>query len=168
MMRKSFAVMFILFLVAGVAYAQERGTAAEAKSLLDYAVAYYKANGQEKAFEAFNDPRGKFTNKDLYIFAVDMKGKMIAHGADAGLIGKDMIDSRDADGKPFIKEMVDTAAAKGKGVVYYKWLRPDFRYGYRPEYNIGREEPKATFFEKVGNVVLCSGYYTLKQPGESM
>jgi len=45
MMRKVFVGIFILFLVVSSAYAQDRGTAAEAKSLLSKAVAYYKANG---------------------------------------------------------------------------------------------------------------------------
>ena len=57
-MKKVVAAIFILLLlVAGAAYAQDRGTAAEAKALLGDAVAFYKANGQDKAFAAFNDPK---------------------------------------------------------------------------------------------------------------
>jgi len=47
-----------------------------------------KANGQAKALAAFNDPKGNFVSKDLYIFALDMSGKIIAHGVNAALIGK--------------------------------------------------------------------------------
>jgi cytochrome c len=74
-MKKVFACIIVLMLVAGIAWAQDRGSAVEAKALLDKAVAYYKANGQPKAFAAFNDPKGAFVSKDLYIFALDMDGK---------------------------------------------------------------------------------------------
>jgi hypothetical protein len=35
----------------GVAHAEERGTAAEAEAMVKKAVAYLKANGNEKAYE---------------------------------------------------------------------------------------------------------------------
>ena len=44
-MKKVFACIIVLMLVAGIAWAQDRGSAGEAKALLDKAVAYYKANG---------------------------------------------------------------------------------------------------------------------------
>jgi cytochrome c len=149
MMRKVFVGIFILFLVASSAYAQDRGTAAEAQSLLSKAVAYYKANGQGKAFAAFNDPKGNFVSKDLYIFALDMSGKIIAHGANATLIGKDMMGTKDADGKLFMKEMVDIGKTKGKGSVDYKWVSPKTK----------QVEQKSSYLEKVDSVVLGCGFY---------
>jgi cytochrome c len=149
MMKKVFVGIFILFLVVSSAYAQDRGTAAEAKSLLSKAVAYYKANGQVKAFAAFNDSTGKFISKDLYIFALDNSGKIIAHGVNAALIGKDMMGAKDADGKPFIKEMVDVGKTKGKGSVDYKWANP----------KTNKVEQKSSYLEKVYGVVLGCGFY---------
>lgn len=55
--------------------------------MLDKAIAFYKSNGPKKAFAAFNNPKGQFVDKDLYIFAVDLNGKILAHGAIAGLLG---------------------------------------------------------------------------------
>jgi cytochrome c len=149
MMKRIILGIFILFLVAGVAYAQDRGTAAEAKALLGDAVAFYKANGQDKAFAAFNDPKGKFVKKDLYIFALDMNGKIIAHGANAALIGKDMMGAKDADGKLFMKEMIDVGKTKGQGAVDYKWESPKTK----------KVEQKSSYLEKVDGVVLGCGYY---------
>ncbi len=150
-MKKLFAALLIVTLVVSFAYAQAaRGTAAEAKALLDKAVAYYKANGEAKAFAAFNDPKGQFVNKDLYIFALDMTGKVIAHGANAGLIGKDMSKTPDADGKLFMNEMVNVAKTKGKGTVDYKWENKVTK----------KVEPKSSYVEKVAaNVALGCGYY---------
>jgi cytochrome c len=150
MMRKVFVGIFILFLVAGSAYAQDRGTAAEAQSLLSKAVVFYKANGQTKAFAAFNDPKGAFVSKDLYIFALDMSGKIIAHGANAALIGKDMMGAKDADGKLFMKEMVDIIGkTTGKGSVDYKWVSPKTK----------QVEQKSSYLEKIDNVILGCGFY---------
>ena len=149
MMRKFFVGILVLFLVASSAYAQDRGTTAEAKSLLSKAVAYYKANGQAKAFAAFNDPKGNFVSKDLYIFALDMSGKIIAHGVNAALIGKDMLGTKDADGKLFIKEMVAIGKTKGKGSVDYKWVSP----------KTNKVEQKSSYLEKVNRVVLGCGFY---------
>lgn len=148
-MKRLVAGIVILFMVAGLAYAQDRGTAAEAKTLLDKAVVFYKTNGQDKAFAAFNDSKGQFASKDLYIFALDMNGKILSHGANAGLIGKDMMGTKDADGKLFMKEMVETAKTKGKGTVDYKWENPKTKV----------VEQKSSYVEKVDGVVLGCGYY---------
>jgi signal transduction histidine kinase len=148
-MKKVFACIVVLMLVAGSAGAQDRGSAVEAKALLDKAVAYYKANGQPKAFAAYNDPKGAFVSKDLYIFALDMDGKILAHGANAALIGRDMMGAKDADGKLFMKEMVGVAKEKGKGSIDYKWESPKTK----------AVEQKSSFVEKVDGVVLGCGFY---------
>ena len=41
-MKRLLAGIVILFMVVGLAYAQDRGTSAEAKALLDKAVAFYR------------------------------------------------------------------------------------------------------------------------------
>ena len=148
-MKRLLAGIVILFMVVGLAYAQDRGTSPEAKALLDKAVVFYKANGQDKAFAAFNDSKGQFVSKDLYIFALDMNGKILSHGANAGLIGKDMMGTKDADGKLFMKEMVETTKTKGKGTVDYKWENPKTKV----------VEQKSSYVEKVDSVVLGCGYY---------
>jgi hypothetical protein len=143
------AGIIVLFVVVGFVYAQERGSADEAKAMLDKAIAFYKANGPEKAFAAFNDPKGPFVNKDLYIFAVDLNGKVLAHGANAGLVGKGMSDITDAEGKNFIAEVVAVATSKGAGIVDYWWENPQFQV----------VEGKSSYIEKVDGVVLGCGYY---------
>ena len=75
--------ILIGLLCVGFAYAQEKGTANEAKALLTRAVAYYKANGKDKAFTQFNKTTGRFVHSDLYIYVIDPDGKILSHGADA-------------------------------------------------------------------------------------
>ena len=149
MKRMVMAAVFVLCVAIGLACAQDRGTADEARAMLDRAVAFYKANGPEEAFVAFNDPQGPFVNKDLYIFAVNMDGKVVAHGAKAGLIGQGMSEIKDADQKNFIAEMVAVARAKGAGTVNYWWENPQFQV----------VEEKCSYIEKVDEAVLGCGYY---------
>ena len=148
-MKRLLAGIVILFMVVGLAYAQDRGTSTEAKALLDKAIAFYKANGQAKAFAAFNDAKGQFVSKDLYIFALDMNGKILSHGTNAGLIGKDMMGAKDADGKLFMKEMVEVGKTKVKGAIDYKWENPKTK----------KVEQKSSYVEKVDSVILGCGYY---------
>jgi len=149
MKRTLVAGMVFLFVVVGLVYAQERIASVEAKALLNKAVAFYKANGQEKAFAAFNDRKGQFVDQELYIFVLDMNGKILAHGVKPGLIGKDMNEIRDVYEKNFIKEMVDKAKTKGAGVVHYNWENPR-------TLSVVHE---SSYIETVNGVVLGCGYY---------
>jgi len=136
-------------LCVSFAYAQEKGTANEAKALLSRAVAYYKANGRDKAFAEFNKTTGRFVNSDLYIYAIDPEGKILSHGADAKLIGESLIDRKDAAGKKFIKAIIDDTKVNNKGIMDYKWMNPQTK----------KIEQKSTFFERIGDVIIICGYY---------
>lgn len=148
-MKKILMGILIGLLCISFANAAEKGTAKDAKALLDKAVAYYKANGQDNAFAAFNDTKGKFVHYDLYIYVLNLKGDVISHGANAKLIGQHLIDLKDSDGKKFVRAIVDGANAKGTGTMDYKWTNPTSK----------KIEQKSTFFEKVGDVILICGYY---------
>ncbi|OGP70699.1 MAG: hypothetical protein A2Z73_02910 [Deltaproteobacteria bacterium RBG_13_60_28] len=105
-------------------YAVAKGTADEAKALAEKAVAYFKANGKDKAIAAFNDPKGEFVKEDLYIFMMDSECNTLAHGANQKLVGKNVGELKDADGKLFMKEMA-AMSKKGGGWVDYKWTNPE-------------------------------------------
>ncbi|GAB4557294.1 MAG: hypothetical protein Tsb007_16620 [Rhizobacter sp.] len=133
----------------GVAHADDRGTAAEAEAMVKKAVAYIKANGTEKAYEEFTNGRS-FKDRDLYIIVYDLNGKCLAQGANAKLVGKDLIALKDPDGKPLIKMFVDLAKEKGKGWVEgYKFMNPVSQ----------KMEGKAMYLERVGDTLVGSGIY---------
>ena len=129
--------------------AADRGTAAEATALVQRAVEYLKANGPAKSYAIFNDTAGQFKDRDLYVFVMDMNGKMLSHGANAKLIGKDLSNLKDSDDKLFIKTMLDVAKTKGKGWVDYKWPHPVTK----------AIEPKSTYVEKVDDLIVGCGIY---------
>jgi signal transduction histidine kinase len=129
--------------------AAERGTADEAISMVKRAVALIKTKGRENAFAEFDNPKGAFVDRDLYIAVLDEKGVMVAHGANPKLINKSLIDLKDANDKLFIKELVDTAQKKGSGWVDYKWVNPTNK----------TIESKSTYIEKVGDIAVACGIY---------
>ena len=101
-------------MLAAPAQAAERGTRAEAEAMVKKAVAYVKANGRAKAAEEFTSGGG-FKDRDLYVSYYEMTGKVIGHGANAKLVGKDLIGLKDPDGKLLIQNIVEVAKTKGKG-----------------------------------------------------
>lgn len=132
------------------AHAAEQGTAEEATALVKKAVAFLKANGKDKTLAEMSNNKGQFVDRDLYISVYDMNGKVVAHGTNAKLIGKDVSALKDADGKEFIKDILSQAKANGKGKSNYKWQNP-----------VTKEiQAKSVYFEKSEDMVFSGGYYT--------
>jgi len=115
------------------------------------AAAYLKANGKEKAFAEFNNPKGQFVDRDLYIFVYDMKGTSMAigNGKAAKMVGKNLMDMRDVDGVYLIKSFLEVGNTKGKGWVDYRWPNP----------LTSTVEHKSSYVEKVDDVVIGCGTY---------
>lgn len=106
------------------AWAQENGTRDEAKAMVDAAVEHVKKVGPDQAFKDFTNKEKKaWQKKDLYVFAYNSEGVNMAHGANDKLVGKNLIDLKDPNGKPLIRELRDTAQ-KGGGWVEYDWPHP--------------------------------------------
>lgn len=153
-MKRLFAsVLLGVFLVAvqAGAAAGERGTPDEAMAMVKRAAAYLKENGKDKAFAEFNNPKGQFVDRDMYIFAFLANGDGIerANGANIKLVGKMLLDLKDADGKFIVREFFDVANTKGHGWVNYKWPNPVTK----------AIEGKSTYIEKVDDVILGCGIY---------
>jgi cytochrome c len=108
-----------------------------------------KAAGPEKAFPAFNDKNGGFVDRDLYIVVYDGAGRCLAHGANPKLIGKDLIDAEDIDGKLYVKERVELAKSKSNFWQDYKFTNPTTK----------KVEPKQMYCEPTGDLIVCGGVY---------
>ncbi len=122
--RKLLAVVMINAVLATAAFAG--GTEKEAQAMLDKAMAYIKDHGTDAAYKAFSDLDNKeFHDKDIYIFAYDLKGVNLAHGANPKLVGKNLIDLKDANGKLVLPPMIEIAKTKGSGTMEYMWSNPE-------------------------------------------
>jgi cytochrome c len=126
----------------------------EARSMVEEAVAFLKANGREKALAEFNKRDGKFVRGDLYIFAYDLNGVMVAHPVNPGLVGKNLLNEPDTKGKLFRRKIVDLAGAMGSGWVDYTYVNPISK----------KEEHKTTYFQREGDVIICCGAYAVPPP----
>ena len=132
------------------ALAADKGTADEAVAMVKKAAAKIKADGKEKAFAAFADPNNKdFHDRDLYIFVYDMNGVNLTHGNNPKMVGKNLLEMKDREGKPLIREMIEVAKSKGKGWVDYKWPNPVTQ----------TVEAKSSYVEKVDDMLVGSGIY---------
>ena len=128
-----------------VAFAAEFGTSAEAKAMLDKAVAAVKANKAD-ALATFTKGDGGFKDRDLYPFCGGPDGNFTAHPT---LVGKNMKELKDKSGKALGEEIYKTAQEGKVTEVTYMWPRP------------GQTEPvqKVTYITKVGDQICAVGYY---------
>lgn len=123
----------------------EHGTAAEARAMLERAVAELEAD-QAAALAKFNESEGGFRDRDLYVFCAGPDGITTAHPQD---VGKNLKELKDMNGKPFGAEMYHAAEQGQINEVSYVWPKP------------GGTEPveKVSFVTKVGDQVCGVGYY---------
>ena len=142
-------VSFLVLMAGNITLAAQFGTAAEAEALVKKAVQLIKTEGKEKAFVEINNPKGKFIDRDLYIFVYDMTGKCVAHGFNQKMIGKDLIEMKDKDGKFFVKERIEIAKTKGKGWQDYEFTDPITK----------KIEHKSAYIEKLDELIIGCGIY---------
>ena len=145
-MKKLFAVGCSAFVLSvGAAFASEFGTAAEAKAMLDKAVAAVKAD-KAGALAQFAKGEGGFKDRDLYPFCGGPDGMFTAHPK---LVGKSLKDLKDKSGKALGEEMYKVAAEGKIAEVTYMWPRSE---GTDPV-------TKVSLTTKVGDQVCAVGYY---------
>jgi len=148
----AFATVLALMIgMPAAAQDKSKGTAAEATAMVEKAIAHIKKVGRDKAFADFSSKQPPWVDRDLYVVVYDMKGKVLAHGSNEKMIGKDVIELRDNDGKYFVKERVEMMG-KGpdaKGWQDYKFMNPVSR----------QIEPKQMYLRRFEDVIVGCGIY---------
>lgn len=148
---KHFAVSAItcsFALSAAGAYAGN-ATADDAVAMVKKAVAYIKTEGKDKGYAEISNKQGKFIDRDLYVVVYGLDGTVLAHGANAKMIGKNLIDLKDIDGKAFVRERVELAKTKGSFWQDYKFTDPVTK----------KIEPKSMYCQRLDETVVCGGIY---------
>ena len=154
MVRYLAALSIATLIMFAPAMAAEFGTKEEAIAMVKRVQEQFKKDGPELTFKAVSDKSVKvYHDRDLYPFIYDMrganKGLVVAHGARPALIGKNLIDIKDQDGKYLIREMVDIANGPGNGWIDYKWPNPI----------TSKIEDKSSYIEKMGDYFVGVGIY---------
>jgi signal transduction histidine kinase len=145
---RQFAVLVALLGSASIA-AAAGATKAEAEAMVKKGVAFIKANGADKAYAEISKKGGQFTDRDLYLTVYGFDGMVHAHGANPKMIGKNLIDLKDVDGKAFVKERVDLAKSKPSFWQEYKFTNPESK----------KIEPKEMYCERLNETAVCGGVY---------
>ena len=97
-------------------------TPADAQEMVEKAYDYIKANGKAKAFNEFHDHKGEFVIGKLFIFAQDYNGVILAYGGNTAMVGQNLYESKDVNGKYLGKGMIDIAKTQGNGWYEYHFL----------------------------------------------
>ena len=143
-------MVLALLITCSLALAADKGTKDEAMAMVKKAVAFAKANGNQKAFAEISNPKGQFKDRDLYVVVYDMNGKCLAHGQNIKMVGRDLIDNKDVDGKPFMRERLEMMKKANTGWQSYKYRSPVSK----------KIEPKQMYLERVGDLIYGCGVYT--------
>jgi len=141
-------ILFGMALSAHIGYAAEKfATAKEAEAMVAKVIHEIKAVGTAKTYADITNK--KYSDRDLYPVVYDLKGVVRAHGQNPKMVGKDLLDLQDADGKAFVKERVELAQTQGKFWQDYKFTDPVTK----------KILPKSMYCEKQGDTVICAGIY---------
>ena len=125
MKRSLFGLMLVVCMVfSTTAFAAESApTKAQLEAFVKEAATYAKTQGKAKALAEFSNTKGKFVRGELYIFAYDFNGKVLAHGAKPKLVGLNLRSLKDAKGVYVIQELMKVAQT-GSGFLKYYWENP--------------------------------------------
>jgi cytochrome c len=149
---KKFAVCLgVLVLLWGAVGARADGGATkdQAVAMVKQAIEYINANGNDKAFEEVSNPKGQFVDRDLYVVVYDMNAKCLAHGQKKSMVGKELIDFKDVDGKPYMQERVELMKKQPTAWQEYKFMNPLTK----------QVEPKEMYLERSGDLIVGAGVY---------
>ncbi|MFO1271447.1 MAG: cache domain-containing protein [Rubrivivax sp.] len=147
--RLAAALAVLALSAAPLAALAANATADDATAMVKKGVAFIKANGKDKAYAEISNKQGRFNDRDLYLVVYGLDGVVRAHGANEKMVGKNLLELKDIDGKPFVKERVELAQSKGSFWQDYKFTNPVSK----------KIEPKSAYCEKLEDTVVCGGIY---------
>lgn len=92
-------------------------------TLVNDAARAVKKSG-ESTFKYFMKDGSIWRKGEKYIFIVDLDGNLYAH-EDTAMVGKNMIDLKDPNGKPIIQWCIrKTLGSEKSGWLHYLWVKP--------------------------------------------
>ena len=140
----------LCFAMTSASAATTEPTEKDAIAMAERGAALVKEKGKDEMMKRINAKDPQFVQGSLYVDMRDVKtGIVLAHPFNPSIVGKDLTDVPDANGKKYRREIIELAAAKGKGWVDYQYKNP----------TTGKIEPKTTYILLVDGVVLEAGLY---------
>ena len=142
------AVTFALLVGTTLAFAAGPTTKDDAVAMVKKAVALIKADGTEKAYAAIN-AGAPFVDRDVYAVVQGFDGTTLAHATNPKLIGKNMMEAQDVDGKYFAKEMATRGQQEASFWYDFKFVNPVTK----------KIQVKDMYCEAVPPTTVCAGVY---------
>ncbi|MER3447200.1 MAG: Cache domain family protein [Candidatus Dadabacteria bacterium] len=142
-------LVLVLMVVPLLLWAADQGTPAEAKAMLQKAVAHYNSVGRKQALTDFTAAKTPFRDRDLYVVCIGPDHLISANGAFPQYVGLTSDILKDASGKLLGRAIIDAVATKSEGSVFYMMINP----------MTGKIEPKVLFVKKLGEDVCGVGAY---------
>ena len=137
-----------LFSFTALAADDQRATEPEAEAMVKKAIDFYKKNGREKALAEFNRNPGAFVDRDLYVTVYTPNADALAH-INPKMVGKNMMELRDGNGKYHIKERMEAAQKAENGWQDFTFFNPVSK----------KIEPKRMYWEKHDGLIFACGAY---------
>ncbi|MFZ6639909.1 cache domain-containing protein [Undibacterium sp. TC4M20W] len=146
---KILKLMLALLLAAPWQFVMADDNPVDAIAMVEKGLAYMQKNGKDALVQEINNKNPDFINGSIYLYVRGLDGIVIAHPINPKLIGKNMLDLPDADGKYYRKEIIALAKSKGKGWVDYRYNNPVSK----------QIENKTTYIFRNNDVILEAGIY---------
>ncbi|BBB61477.1 hypothetical protein UNDKW_3204 [Undibacterium sp. KW1] len=146
---KILKLLVALLLAAQCQFVMADDNPADAIAMVEKGLAYMQKNGKDALVQEINNKTPDFINGSIYLYVRGLDGIVIAHPINPKLIGKNMLDLPDADGKYYRKEIIALAKSKGKGWVDYRYNNPVSK----------QIENKTTYIFRSNDVILEAGIY---------
>ncbi|MGA2566763.1 MAG: cache domain-containing protein [Pseudolabrys sp.] len=143
------AVAFAFIAGTALAYASGPATKDAAVAMVKKAVAAIKADGTEKAYAAISTPGGNFVDGEIYVVVQGFDGTTLAHATNTKLIGRNMMDAQDVDGKYFAKGMADLGQKEATFWYDFKFVNPVTK----------KIQVKDMYCESLAPTTVCAGVY---------
>jgi cytochrome c len=120
----------------------------DAVAMVKKAVAAIKADGPEKAYADINKG-GQFADGEIYVVVSNFDGVTVAHATNPKLLGKNMTEVQDVDGKYFSKNMTELARKETSFWYDYKFANPATK----------KIQVKDNYCEVLSSSRVCAGVY---------
>src|SRR5487761_2701892 len=106
-----------------LAFAAAPTTKEDAITMVKKAVALIKAEGTEKAYAEINKG-APYVDRDVYTVVQGFDGMTLAHATNPKLVGKNMMEAQDVDGKYFAKDMATRGQKEASFWYDFKFVNP--------------------------------------------
>lgn len=151
-MKTILKTLVALFIFCVVNFTWAADAPADAIAMVEKGLSYLDKNGKEALIKEINNKSPDFIKGDIYLYVRGIDGAILAHPINPKLIGKNMLELPDADGKLYRKDILNLAKTKGKGWVDYRYNNPLTQ----------QVENKSTYILKSNDIILEAGIYKTK------